>query len=97
MAICASAATPSTRKCSARSSPSCAQNDFRSAPQLSGERGSKAVRVKSTAAYLVLALFAMVACATMGAAVERPTPDPADWPATLAKAKGQTVYWYAWG
>lgn len=25
------------------------------------------------------------------------TPDPADWPAVLEKARGQTVYWHAWG
>ncbi len=24
-------------------------------------------------------------------------PDPADWDAVLAEAKGQTVYWHAWG
>lgn len=24
-------------------------------------------------------------------------PDPADWPAVLAEARGQTVYWHAWG
>jgi len=24
-------------------------------------------------------------------------PDPANWPAVLAEAKGQTVYWHAWG
>ncbi len=24
-------------------------------------------------------------------------PDPADWPAVLAEAEGQTVYWHAWG
>lgn len=24
-------------------------------------------------------------------------PDPADWPAVLEQARGQTVYWHAWG
>ncbi len=24
-------------------------------------------------------------------------PDPADWPAVLSEAEGQTVYWHAWG
>lgn len=24
-------------------------------------------------------------------------PDPSDWPAVLEEAKGQTVYWHAWG
>ena len=24
-------------------------------------------------------------------------PDPEDWAAVLAEAKGQTVYWHAWG
>ena len=28
---------------------------------------------------------------------ETPQPNPADWPAVLAEAKGQTVYWNAWG
>lgn len=25
------------------------------------------------------------------------TPDPANWPAVLEEARGQTVYWHAWG
>lgn len=25
------------------------------------------------------------------------TPNPADWPAVLEEARGQTVYWHAWG
>jgi putative thiamine transport system substrate-binding protein len=25
------------------------------------------------------------------------SPDPADWPAIVEKARGQTVYWHAWG
>ncbi|GGG73898.1 ABC transporter substrate-binding protein [Salipiger pallidus] len=28
---------------------------------------------------------------------DRNTPDPADWPAVLAEAEGETVYWNAWG
>jgi len=28
---------------------------------------------------------------------ETPQPNPADWPAVLAEARGQTVYWNAWG
>lgn len=27
----------------------------------------------------------------------RAEPDPADWPAVRAEARGQTVYWHAWG
>ena len=28
---------------------------------------------------------------------DRSQPDPANWPAVLAEARGQTVYWHAWG
>jgi len=28
---------------------------------------------------------------------ETPQPNPANWPAVLAEARGQTVYWNAWG
>jgi putative thiamine transport system substrate-binding protein len=30
-------------------------------------------------------------------AASRPDPDPSDWPAVLSEARGQTVYWNAWG
>ncbi|MEM9584044.1 MAG: ABC transporter substrate-binding protein [Pseudomonadota bacterium] len=40
-----------------------------------------------------LALAASLALAAPAAA----DPNPADWPAVLAEAKGQTVYWNAWG
>jgi putative thiamine transport system substrate-binding protein len=45
-----------------------------------------------------LALMLLCACAmAAGALAAAPSPDPGDWPSILAKAKGQTVYWYAWG
>jgi putative thiamine transport system substrate-binding protein len=34
---------------------------------------------------------------TLAAAPAWAQPDPADWPAVLAEAEGQTVYWHAWG
>jgi putative thiamine transport system substrate-binding protein len=42
--------------------------------------------------WLSTALFSLCA---VGAAMAQ--PDPANWPAVLAEAKGQTVYWNAWG
>lgn len=33
----------------------------------------------------------------MGAAKAADAPDPNNWPELLAEAKGQTVYWHAWG
>jgi putative thiamine transport system substrate-binding protein len=40
----------------------------------------------------------LLAFATMsGAGAQRISPDPGNWPAILDKARGQTVYWYAWG
>jgi putative thiamine transport system substrate-binding protein len=39
-----------------------------------------------------LAIPAMAAAAPLSA-----DPDPADWPAVLEAARGQTVYWHAWG
>ncbi|WP_296641177.1 ABC transporter substrate-binding protein [Roseinatronobacter sp.] len=43
-------------------------------------------------------LTCVAACALGGAlpAVAQ-TPNPADWPAVLEQARGQTVYWHAWG
>lgn len=45
------------------------------------------------------ALLAVLLAAPLAAADPGPTadPDPADWPAILAEAQGQTVYWHAWG
>jgi putative thiamine transport system substrate-binding protein len=44
------------------------------------------------------ALLGLFACAiASGADAGGPAPDPWNWPAILEKAKGQTVYWYAWG
>ena len=39
-------------------------------------------------------LTALALVATPAAAAD---PDPADWPAVLDEARGQTVYWHAWG
>ncbi|MEM8820225.1 MAG: ABC transporter substrate-binding protein [Pseudomonadota bacterium] len=42
--------------------------------------------------------FALLAASTLAlAAPAVADPDPADWPAVEAEAKGQTVYWHAWG
>ena len=43
-------------------------------------------------------LLGLLAFATMtGAGAQGVLPDPRNWPSILDKAKGQTVYWYAWG
>ncbi|MFI5015583.1 MAG: ABC transporter substrate-binding protein [Hyphomicrobiales bacterium] len=42
-----------------------------------------------------LAILGLAACSVASAASL--SPDPEDWPSILEKAKGQTVYWYAWG
>ncbi|MEO1316196.1 MAG: ABC transporter substrate-binding protein [Pseudomonadota bacterium] len=45
-----------------------------------------------------LALIAALTLAPLATPVTATAqPDPADWPAVLAEAKGQTVYWHAWG
>ncbi|UWQ16890.1 ABC transporter substrate-binding protein [Jannaschia sp. M317] len=41
-----------------------------------------------------LPLIAALALTTVPALAD---PTPADWPAVLAEAEGQTVYWHAWG
>ncbi|TVQ53562.1 MAG: ABC transporter substrate-binding protein [Rhodobacteraceae bacterium] len=41
--------------------------------------------------------LAVLAAAATLAAPAFASPDPADWPAVLAEARGQTVYWHAWG
>ncbi|MGC9420049.1 MAG: ABC transporter substrate-binding protein [Rhodovulum sp.] len=42
--------------------------------------------------------FPLAAALTVSlAAAVYADPDPADWPAVLEKARGQTVYWNAWG
>lgn len=42
---------------------------------------------------LIAAVAALLALALTAAA----EPDPRDWPAVLEEARGQTVYWHAWG
>lgn len=44
-----------------------------------------------------LALAAVLALPLAARPALAGDPDPADWPAVLAEAKGQTVYWHAWG
>lgn len=39
----------------------------------------------------------LAAAAALAGAVSAEAPDPADWPAVLAEARGQTVFWHAWG
>lgn len=38
-----------------------------------------------------------LALAPFAAFAEPTAPNPSDWPAVTAEAKGQTVYWHAWG
>jgi len=43
-------------------------------------------------------LLGLLAFATMsGAGAQGASPDLGNWPSILDKARGQTVYWYAWG
>ncbi len=42
--------------------------------------------------------LAAVAAAAIGLSAPAPAAsDPGDWEAVLAEARGQTVYWHAWG
>lgn len=43
------------------------------------------------------AVRGLVAAAVLGAAAPAAAQDPADWPSVLEEARGQTVYWHAWG
>jgi putative thiamine transport system substrate-binding protein len=45
---------------------------------------------------MLAALLAPLVALAVPATAE-PVPDPADWPAVEAAARGQTVYWHAWG
>ena len=42
-------------------------------------------------------LLACLAALTFASTARAEAPDPANWPAVLAEAKGQTVYFHAWG
>jgi len=42
-------------------------------------------------------LIGMFAAATVSTVASAQTPDPANWDAVLEEARGQTVYWNAWG
>lgn len=43
-------------------------------------------------------LIRAAACAVaLAAPAAAQSPDPTDWPAVLDEARGQTVYWHAWG
>ena len=43
-------------------------------------------------------LLGVLAFATMReAGAQIASPDPGNWPSILDRARGQTVYWYAWG
>ena len=50
-------------------------------------------RIELLCLFLGLLALASVRDARAQAAL----PNPKDWPATVEKARGQTVYWYAWG
>ena len=53
-------------------------------------------RARSGASSCVL-LAALVARSRSSPRPARAVPDPANWPAVLAEARGQTVYFHAWG
>lgn len=46
---------------------------------------------------LVFLLGLLVFATMTGAYAQVVSPDPRNWPSILEKARGQTVYWYAWG
>lgn len=45
----------------------------------------------------ILTRAMLAGCLMMGAAKAADAPDPTNWPNLLTQAKGQTVYWHAWG
>ena len=45
----------------------------------------------------VLAAAALLAATVSLSAARAEMPDPANWPSVLAEAKGETVYFHAWG
>ncbi|MCC0022718.1 MAG: ABC transporter substrate-binding protein [Hyphomicrobiaceae bacterium] len=47
--------------------------------------------------FVRLTAFVLLMLAAAHAFAADADPDPADWPAVLEEARGQTVYWYAWG
>ncbi|SDR32406.1 putative thiamine transport system substrate-binding protein [Rhizobiales bacterium GAS113] len=54
--------------------------------------------LRQAAVALISALIGLLASAVATEAVaEATSPDPRNWPAIIDKAKGQSVYWYAWG
>ncbi|MBV9569113.1 MAG: ABC transporter substrate-binding protein [Hyphomicrobiales bacterium] len=51
-----------------------------------------------TRIHLLLLSLSFLAIATVaGVRAQETSPDPKNWLAILDKARGQTVYWYAWG
>ncbi len=44
-----------------------------------------------------LTALAVIAIAAVAGPLRAEQPDPKNWPAVLEAAKGQTVYWHAWG
>jgi putative thiamine transport system substrate-binding protein len=50
---------------------------------------------RSGLAHALVGFLAMAVATGAGAA--EASPDPCNWPAVVDAAKGQTVYWYAWG
>lgn len=53
--------------------------------------------IRAAMAGLMAAGLAQTGFAQTGLAQAEDAPDPAKWPQVLAEAKGQTVYWHAWG
>src|ERR1700751_1977842 len=96
MPICASAATPSTKKGSVRSSRKSARRA--SAPEarwVNEGRGGRPMRARLKCLPFLLGVLAFATMREAGAQIA--SPDPGNWPSILDKARGQTVYWYAWG
>ena len=50
---------------------------------------------KAKTAFLIATLFSVIGLASANATGDK--PDAANWSAVLEKAKGETVYWNAWG
>ena len=61
---------------------------------MTGE-GTLPTRVSRRAMLVLIGLFALAGPAL--ASDRGVVPDPKDWPAIVERAKGETVYWYAWG
>ena len=53
--------------------------------------------MKACTRQLAFLVGLLVFAVTKAACAQGLSPDPRNWPSILDKARGQTVYWYAWG